>query len=74
LRSNELQVADCVVLVDREQGGKEQLAERNVKLHSVFTLTELLNIYVKNGCIDRETQQKVVGYQKEVEEYLKAHS
>lgn len=74
LRSNELQVTDCVVLVDREQGGKEQLAERNVKLHSVFTLTELLDIYVENGCIDIETQQKVTGYQEEVEEYLKAHS
>lgn len=71
LRANGLLVTDCVVLVDREQGGKKQLAECEVKLHSVFTLMELLDIYIESGRITKETQQKVAGYQKRMEGYLK---
>lgn len=37
-----LRVQDVVVLLDREQGGKEELAERGYRLHSVLTLSELL--------------------------------
>ncbi|NOQ68469.1 hypothetical protein GQ568_03440 [Patescibacteria group bacterium] len=70
IRINGLLVTDCIVLVDREQGGREQLIERDVKLHSVFTLTDLLNIYVENGCIDNKMQQDVAEYQKELEEYI----
>ncbi|MCK5122918.1 MAG: hypothetical protein KAQ87_02115 [Candidatus Pacebacteria bacterium] len=74
LRVNNLLVTDCIVLVDREQGGVQQLAEYGVQLHALFTMTELLNIYVESKYITKETQQKVAGYQKEVEKYLKKHS
>ena len=74
LRANKLVVNDCVVLVDREQGGAKQLAEYGVQLHALYTMTELLNIYVENSCITKEMQQKVAGYQKEVEEYLETNS
>ncbi len=74
LRINGLLVTDCIVLVDREQGGEQQLAEYGVQLYSLFTMTELLNIYVENNCITKETQQRVTGYQKKAEEYLKAQS
>lgn len=74
LRSNGLLVTDCIVLVDREQGGKQQLAEHGVQLYALYTMTELLNIYVENNYITREIRQKVTGYQREVEEYLKVNS
>lgn len=74
LRNNGLLVTDCVVLVDREQGGEQQLVKYGVQLYSLYTMTELLNIYVENNCITREMQQKVAGYQKEVDEYLRKHS
>ncbi len=74
LRSNGLLVTDCIVLVDREQGGAKQLAEHDVQLHTLYTMTELLNIYVENNCITKKMQQKVIGYQKEVDEYLKTNS
>lgn len=73
LRSNELIARDCIVLVDRQQGGKEQLAEHGIKLHSVFTMSELLDIYVEAGLISEETKEEVINYQKEVEEYLEKH-
>lgn len=70
IRSNELRVTDCIVFVDREQGGKEQLAEYGVKLHSVFTLTELLDIYQESGRISSKTKQDVIKYTVSLEEYI----
>ncbi|OGG93848.1 hypothetical protein A2609_01205 [Candidatus Kaiserbacteria bacterium RIFOXYD1_FULL_47_14] len=44
-----LEVTDILVLVDREQGGREELAGLGCTLHSVFTITELLDLYVDAG-------------------------
>jgi orotate phosphoribosyltransferase len=41
LKKHSLQVKDIVVLVDRQQGGKEALLAAGYQLHSVFTLNEL---------------------------------
>ncbi len=42
-----LKITDAVVLINREQGGEDNLNKKNIKLHSVLTLktlmTELLN-------------------------------
>lgn len=46
-----LAARDVVVLVDREQGGREELAARGLSLHAVLTLSTLLDILVKNGRI-----------------------
>jgi orotate phosphoribosyltransferase len=43
LKKQGLQVKDIVVLVDRQQGGKEALMAAGFQLHSVFTLDELVN-------------------------------
>jgi uridine monophosphate synthetase len=37
-----LKVRDVAVLIDRQQGGKENLEKKNYQLHAVFTLEELL--------------------------------
>jgi len=44
-----LKVQDVVVLLDREQGGKEELAEQGYQLHSVLTMRELLAALQANG-------------------------
>lgn len=49
LRSTGLGVKDVIVLVDREQGGREELAALDCTLHSVFTISELLDLYVDAG-------------------------
>ena len=41
LQKEGLQVTDIVVCVDREEGGRVFLEEKNYRVHSVFTLSEL---------------------------------
>jgi uridine monophosphate synthetase len=43
-----LEVHDVVVLLDRQQGGAEELAQRGYQLHSALTMTELLNVLVRH--------------------------
>lgn len=42
-----LQVRDVVVLIDRESGAKQALANSGIKLHALFTLTQLLDYWQK---------------------------
>lgn len=44
LKKHGLQVKDIVVLVDRQQGGKEALLAAGYHLHSVYTLDELIKV------------------------------
>lgn len=50
-----LKVQDVIVLLDREQGGKENVINKGKKLFSVFTITELLNILLAENKIDQTT-------------------
>lgn len=51
-RTNGLQIKDVLVLIDREQGGAQQLAKEGCALHSVFKLRDLLQYYLENGNIN----------------------
>ncbi|MGQ9517546.1 MAG: orotidine-5'-phosphate decarboxylase [Anaerolineae bacterium] len=53
-------VEDVVVLIDRQSGGREELAERGIRLHAVLTLTQMLDILVRHGRIDTAERQKVL--------------
>ena len=44
-----LKVTDAVVLVDREQGGAAELAAKGLALHSVMTVSGLLDALVRHG-------------------------
>ncbi len=35
-------IIDIIAIVDREQGGKEAFAERNIPYHPIFTISEIL--------------------------------
>lgn len=65
LEAKDLVVKDVLVLVDREQGGREQLAERGYMLHSVFTLSELLKHYLDTDRIDQARYDEVTAYLKD---------
>lgn len=41
LENEELIVRDILVIVDREQGGKEMFEQKGYRVHALFTLTEL---------------------------------
>lgn len=44
-----LQVGDVVVLIDRQSGAAENLAQAGYSLHAVFTLSELLDHWEQSG-------------------------
>ncbi len=46
-----LKVNDIVVLIDRQAGGVDFMAARGFKLHSVFTLPQLLDDWEKKGAV-----------------------
>jgi len=57
-----LRVADVVVLLDREQGGARALRTAGYNLHAVFTITELLDLYLEEGLLDESTYSEIRTY------------
>ena len=62
LEGQGLRVRDIVVLVDREQGGAEQLAHAGYTLHTATRLSDLLAIYRRTGAIDEAAYARVTDY------------
>jgi orotate phosphoribosyltransferase len=55
-------VKDVLVLIDREQGGATELAGFGVKLHAVYTLSEILNDLVASGRLTLAQQDEVLAW------------
>ncbi|MFH1751176.1 MAG: orotate phosphoribosyltransferase [Candidatus Micrarchaeota archaeon] len=55
-------VKDIIVLIDREQGGGEQLRERGLMLHACIELRKMLRLLLKNGKIDAEKYKEVLAF------------
>jgi uridine monophosphate synthetase len=49
-----LVVKDVVVLVDRQSGAKESLAQAGYAMHAVLTISQLLDYWEENGKVDKE--------------------
>lgn len=62
LEAEGLVVRDFIVLVDREQGGAQVLAEKGYQLHAVFPLRKLLRILVDEGAIEPAVFTEVSNY------------
>lgn len=54
LESADLYVKDVVVLVDRESGAKKSLEDAGYKMHSVFTLSQMLDHWERNARVSPE--------------------
>ena len=52
-------VRDVVVLVDREQGGRERLANSGYRLHAILTMGEILDVLRDHERISPKMHQKV---------------
>jgi uridine monophosphate synthetase len=57
-----LKVRDVVVLIDREQGGGEELAGAGYRLHAVLGLGEMLDTLVEAGRISAGQRGKVAAF------------
>lgn len=57
-----LVVRDLVVLVDREQGGRERLATRGYRLHAVLTISECFDELERAGLVDPATLDAARGF------------
>jgi uridine monophosphate synthetase len=57
-----LQVKDVVVLIDREQGGREDLEKRGYRLHTVFGLGEMLDVLAQHGRISTAQRDEVKAF------------
>jgi uridine monophosphate synthetase len=62
LKENGIRVNDVVVLVDREQGGTEELTRLGYQSHSAFRLKELLSLYLEAGRITKDEFERTVTY------------
>ena len=62
LREAGLAVRDVVVLVDREQGGGEKMAEIGIQPHAVLTISEILDNLKNLALIDTATYEEVKAY------------
>ena len=57
-----LEVQDIVVLIDRQGGGMEELTQAGYCLHSVLTLTEVLDILLAHSRIEVGQRQTVLDW------------
>jgi len=57
-----LKVHDVVVLVDRQQGGRQNLQKRGLNLHAVFTISDILTVLRNANRLDEKLHEKVLQF------------
>jgi len=62
LEEAQLTVCDVLVLIDREQGGAEDLGRRGYRLHAVLRLAEILDALTEHGCITSAQYTETLTY------------
>jgi len=53
-------VNDAVVLLDREEGGKEQLRKSGIKLHALLNVSDIVSRLYEIGAIDEEQLKTIL--------------
>ena len=62
MREVGLVIEDAIVLIDREQGGVENLAAAGIKAHSVFKLDQILDVLVEHGKLSESKRSEVLAF------------
>jgi orotate phosphoribosyltransferase len=53
-------VTDAAVLIDRQEGGRERLESRSIKLHALLSISEIVNTLAELGTIDEEQEKTIL--------------
>ena len=51
---------EAVALLDREEGGKEELGESGIKVHTLLRISEVANTLYDIGAIDEESLKTIL--------------
>lgn len=70
LRSHNLIVTDCIVLIDWELGGKNILAQYGVNVHAVYAISKLLSIWQNNGLLTKEQCDAIIIRKNKIKEFI----
>ena len=62
LRAAGLIIEDAIVLIDRQQGGVENLAAAGIRAHSVMTLRTMVDVLVEMGKLADGKRQEVLAF------------
>ncbi len=62
LARDNIRVSRILVVVDREQGGDEILQEMGYAVHSLYTVTRMLDYFVRTGKVDPATAREALDY------------
>jgi len=62
IKAEGIAVEDVVVIIDREQGGKNNIEQRGCRLHSVVTISEVVSVLVEEGRIEKEKGDEVMSF------------
>lgn len=59
VEQEDLKVADIVVVLDREQGGKQLLESKGYKVHTLFSISEVCTILQETGELSDEEVKRI---------------
>ncbi len=62
LESQGAKIVGLVVLIDRQQGGREEIEKAGYKIWAAFTIRELLDFYLGEDLIDKTKYDEAINY------------
>lgn len=62
LRKEGLKAEEAIIILDREQGGRQNLEANDVKIRALLTMSKLIEILVENNKINKATANDVKNY------------
>ncbi|MBI2621129.1 MAG: orotidine-5'-phosphate decarboxylase [Candidatus Levybacteria bacterium] len=71
LRGSGVKVRDVVVLIDRQQGGEKEMAKNKLKLHSAFTMQQMLDYFLEVKRLSKKEYDTILQGIESLNNYLK---